>query len=350
MEDKILVAQIAPAVRVAIGEEFGSDAGTVSIDQIVTGLKMLGFDYVFDTQFSADLTIIEEASELISRIKNKGVLPMFSSCCPAWVSFMENQFPELTPHLSTCKSPHLMMGAVVKTYFAEKKGIDPKNIYLVSIMPCLVKKDEAKKDFSDVDAVLSTREIATLFKREKINLPELASSLFDDPLGTSTGAGAIFGVTGGVAEAALRTVYEKMTGGKLETVDFEALHGLQGLKKTAVTVGDLELRIAVADGIFQAKLLIDEVKKGSSPYHFIEVMSCQGGCIGGSGQPRPVDLQKRIKRAKSIYDNDKNQTIRKSHENPAAKKLYEEFLDEPGSEKANKLLHRQYNINNYKSK
>lgn len=340
MENKILIAQIAPSVRVAIGEEFGLESGVVTTGKIIAGLKKLGFDYVFDTQFSADVTIVEEANELIERIKNKGVLPMFTSCCPAWVYFMEHTFPELTPHLSSCKSPQQMLGALVKAYFAKKMNIDPNNIYHVSIMPCLVKKDEAARPEmkQNVDAVLSTRELAQLFKEEKIDFNSLPTEQFDSPLGESTGAATIFGVTGGVMEAALRTAYEKLTGKPLEQIDFEQVRGMQGTRKAAIQIGDLELKVAVVNGMFQARLLIDEIKKGTSPYHFIEVMNCQGGCIGGSGQPKPIDPQKRLKRIQGLYENDKNQKIRKSHENPAVIKLYSEGFDSHS-------LHTSYKLN-----
>jgi len=336
MENKILVAQIAPSVRVAIGEEFELESGTIITGQVVAGLKKLGFDYVFDTQFGADLTIIEETNELIERIKNKGVLPMFTSCCPAWVYFMEKSFPELTPHLSTCKSPQQMMGTVIKTYFAKKINIDPKKIYHVSIMPCLVKKNEAKRleMREDVDGVLSTRELAHLFKEEKIDLKTLTQEKFDDPLGESTGAGTIFGVTGGIMEAILRTLYEKLTGQLLPKIEFENIRG-QGTRKAAIKIHDLEIKVAVVNGVFQARFLIDEIKKGTSSYHSIEVMNCQGGCVGGSGQPRPNSIQQRLKRAQGLYQNDKNQKIRKAHENPAVLKLYKDGFNRH-------LLHTTY--------
>ncbi len=362
MENKIIIAQIAPGVRVALGEEFGLAPGEITTKKIVAALKKIGFDKVFDTQFTADLTIMEEVSELVYRIKNKGVLPMVTSCCPAWIKYIEKFYPDLVDNISSCKSPQQMMGAVIKSYYAEKTKIDPKNIEVISIMPCLVKKSESAREemksawqywkkfhhlyenepFNDVDVVLSTRELAQLIKEDKINFNNLADTDFDDPLGESTGAATIFAVTGGVMEAALRTAYELVTKKPLEKIEFEDIRGLKGSKKATVNLDGLELRVAVANGMLQAKILLDEIKQGKSIYHFIEVMNCQGGCLGGSGQPRHIDVPTRMKRMEGIYKNDKDLAVRKSHENPSIKKLYQEFLGEPLSEKAHLLLHTIY--------
>lgn len=360
-KDKFLIAQIAPSVRVAIGEEFGLPPGTITTGKIVTGLKKLGFDKVFDTQFSADLTIMEEAAELVERITHKGILPMFTSCCPAWVYFIENNYPQLTKNLSTCKSPQQMMGAIVKTYYAQKNNLKPDDIYLVSIMPCLVKKYEGRKinmesayeywknqnqssspPYPDIDASISTVELADLFRENNINFNKLSEEEFDHPLGGSSGAGTIFGATGGVMEAALRTAYELITKKPLEKIDFENLRGMTGSKKAVVNIDGKEIKVAVVNGIFQAKLIIDEIIKNGPVYHFIEVMNCQGGCIGGSGQPPSLDKTIRMKRIQALYQNDLNKKIRKSHENPDIISLYRDFLGKPLSEKAHLLLHTSF--------
>lgn len=361
MTDKILIAQVAPSVRVALAEEFNLPAGTNSTKKIPTALKKLGFDYVFDTEFAADLTIMEEANELVERIQNKGVLPMFTSCCPAWVHYVEKYYPNLTPHLSTCKSPQQMMGAIIKTYFAKKLNLDPAQIEHYAVMPCMVKKDEARRpemnsayeywqkqgrsfdtSFPDVDGVITTLELANLLKKDQIDLFSLEDSTFDDPLGASTGAATIFGVIGGVMEAALRTAYETVTKKPLEKIEFEQIRGIKPLKKATVDLNGLQLNAAIANGMMQAKNLLEEIKAGKSSYHFIEVMNCQGGCINGSGQPRNFASDVKQKRAQGLYDNDAKLSIRKSHENPSIIKLYEEFLTKPLSDLSHELLHTHY--------
>jgi len=346
---KHVVVQTAPAVRVALGEEFDIEVGTNVKGKMVTALRQLGFDKVFDTDFSADLTIMEEGTELIGRITNGGVLPLITSCSPGWIKYIEHNYPDLLPHLSTCKSPQQMFGALAKTYYAEKSNIDPENIFSVSIMPCTAKKFEITRPgmdssgYQDVDAVLTTRELAKLIKSAGIDLSTLPDQEYDAPLGISTGAGLIFGSTGGVMEAALRTAYEILTGETLEKLDFEELRGIEGVKYASVQVGDLQVNVAVAHSLVKAKELMDKLQKGElKDIHFIEIMACPGGCIGGGGQPRSDDPDIIEKRMKGIYDSDKKMKLRKSHENPAVKKIYEEFLDEPNSHIAHKLLHTHY--------
>lgn len=358
-EEMYVVAQTAPAVRVAIGEEFGMPIGTLVTGKMVAGLKKLGFDKVFDTDTGADLTIMEEGTELIERIKNGGVLPMITSCSPGWVRFVENSYPELTDHLSTAKSPHQMFGAIIKSYYAEKMGIDPKKIFVVSVMPCVAKKAEADRDelkvngLRDVDAVLTTREAARMMKEAGIDLSILNDEQFDDPMGEATGAGVIFGTTGGVMEAALRTVSEVLTGKELEKIDFEEVRGeVNGIKEATVKIGDLDVKVAVANGLKNAGKIMDKIEKGEAPYHFVEIMACPGGCVTGGGQPihdaktmATVDIHGL--RKKALYEADKETKVRKSHENPVIKKLYDEYLEKPGSHKAHELLHTSYHARKY---
>lgn len=358
-EEMYVVAQTAPAVRAAIGEEFGMPIGTLVTGKMVAGLKKLGFDRVFDTDTGADLTIMEEGTELIERIKNGGVLPMITSCSPGWVRFVENSYPELTDHLSTAKSPHQMFGAIIKSYYAEKMGIDPKKIFVVSVMPCVGKKAEADREelkvngLRDVDAVLTTREAARMMKEAGIDLSRLSDEQFDDPMGEATGAGVIFGTTGGVMEAALRTVSEVLTGKELEKIDFEEVRGeVNGIKEATVKIGDLDLKVAVANGLKNAGKIMDMIEKGEAPYHFVEIMACPGGCVTGGGQPihdaktmATVDIHGL--RKKALYEADKENKVRKSHENPVIKKLYDEYLEKPGSHKAHELLHTSYHARKY---
>ncbi len=345
---KFVVVQTAPAVRAAIGEEFNLPAGSLVTGKMASALRRLGFDRVFDTQFGADLTIIEEAHELVERIKDKGRLPMITSCSPGWIKYIEHFFPECLEYLSTCKSPQQMFGAIAKTYYAQKIGIEPADMFVVSIMPCTAKKFEALRPemkasgLQDVDAVLTTREAARMIKEAGIDFVNLEDEDFDEPLGISTGAAVIFGATGGVMEAALRTAYEVVTGKALERVEFEQVRGMEGLKKASVILDGLELKVAVAHGLSNARILLEEIQKGTSPYHFIEVMACPGGCLGGGGQPVPTNEEIRKKRASSLYLEDRNKPIRKSHQNPAIIALYKEFLGKPLSEKAHNLLHTTY--------
>jgi iron-only hydrogenase group A len=346
---KHVVVQTAPAVRAAIGEEFGMPVGSRVTGKMVTALKMMGFDRVMDTDFTADLTIMEEGSELIERIKTGGVLPQLTSCSPGWIKFIEYYYPELLPHVSSCKSPQQMFGALAKTYYAEKMGIDPANIVSVSIMPCVAKKFECERPemsdsgYQDVDYVLTTREAAGMMKEAGIDLPNLADSEYDDPLGMSTGAAVIFGNTGGVMEAALRTAYEIITGQPVPDINIEAVRGMEGVRSATVMVGDLPVKAAVAHGLANARQVLEGIKSGKfKDYHFIEIMCCPGGCIGGGGQPQPTSEEIRKARVKAIYDEDEAMAIRKSHENPAVIKLYEEFLDKPLSHKSHELLHTHY--------
>lgn len=346
--DRFVVVQTAPAVRASIGEEFDMPPGSLVTGEMVTALRMLGFDRVFDTDFTADLTIIEEGHELIERVTKGGTLPMITSCSPGWIKFIETFYPDLLPHLSTCKSPQQMFGAIAKTYYAEKAGIDPAKMVVVSIMPCVAKKFEAGRPemrdsgFQDVDYVLTTRELGRMLKEAGIDLPNLPHGQYDDPLGESTGAAVIFGATGGVMEAALRTAYEVITGQTLEKVDLTMVRGMEGVREATIPVGDLMVKVAVAHGLGNARKLLDLIREGKADYHFIEVMACPGGCLGGGGQPIPTDLDIRMRRADAIYYADANLPIRKSHENPFIKKIYEEFLEKPLGEKSHHLLHTHY--------
>lgn len=356
--EKVVVVQTAPAVRVAIGEEFGKEPGSIVTGQMVTALRTLGFDKVFDTDFAADLTIMEEGTELLGRLNkflagDKNVpLPILTSCCPAWVNFIESQFPELIDIPSSAKSPQQMFGAVAKTFLADKMEIPREKMVVVSIMPCLAKKYEASRDeFAvegnpDVDISISTRELAHLIKRANLNLTELEETDFDHPLGESTGAGVIFGSTGGVIEAATRTAYEIHTGETLEKVDFEALRGFDGVRVAAVQMGGFTLNIGIAHGLGNARKLLEEVKNGNPRnLHAIEIMACPGGCIGGGGQPfHHGDSEILKKRMDAIYQVDKDMPRRKSHENESVKALYEQYLGEPMSELSHKLLHTHYHV------
>lgn len=353
--NKTVIVQTAPAVRAAIGEEFGMPAGSLVTKKMVTALRRMGFYKVFDTDFTADLTIMEEGHELLDRLKNGGTLPMITSCSPGWINFIEHFYPSLLPHLSTCKSPQQMFGALAKTYYADKIGVKPEDMFVVSIMPCTAKKLESERPemsvnngLQDVDAVLTTREAAQMMRQMGIELPDLPESNFDVPLGISTGAAVIFGATGGVMEAALRTVYEVVTGETLEDVNFEAVRGLNGVKEASIKLksndnaGKLDVKVAVASGLANARKLMDKIVSGEADYHFIEIMCCPGGCIGGGGQPIPTNDEIRQKRIEAIYREDSGLPLRKSHENPAVISLYEEFLGKPLGHKSHKLLHTSY--------
>ena len=359
-QGKYVVVQTAPAVRAALGEEFGMKIGTPVTGKMVAALKRLGFKKVFDTNYAADLTIMEEATELLGRIKNGGTLPMITSCSPGWVNYAEIRYGDLLPHLSSCKSPHEMMGAVLKHYYAEKIGVKPEDMFVVSIMPCTAKKYEAERDqlktrgVKDVDAVLTTRELGKLIKRSGINFAKLPDEEFDsDIIGEYTGAGVIFGVTGGVMEAALRTAHYVLTGKEHDAVKFEAVRGFDGIKEASLDLAGMTVNIAVAHGMKNAKVLLDEIAAGTSKYHFIEIMGCPGGCINGGGQPYVrecflpnedldiIDTYKE-KRAQALYSEDERQVLRQSHNNPQIKALYEQFLGEPNSHLAHELLHTEY--------
>ena len=347
--DKVVVVQTAPAVRVAIGESFGLEPGTVVTGKMVNALRRLGFKKVFDTNFAADLTIMEESNEFVERLKGNGKLPILTSCCPGWVNFMEQQFSDMIDIPSTCKSPHEMFGAVAKSYLCEKMGVEPKDLVVVSVMPCIAKKFEAARPelesegISDVDVVITTRELASMIKEAGINFLELEEEDFDDPLGESTGAGAIFGATGGVIEATVRTAYEKITGEELGNLEFTDLRGLTGIKETQVEIDGKTIRIAVANGLGNTRRLLEKVKSGEEEFHAIEVMACPGGCIGGGGQPyHHGDLSILRRRAEGIYSIDKNKKKRKSHENEKVQKLYDEFFGGVASPLAHELLHTSY--------
>lgn len=345
---KHVIVQTAPATRVALGEALGMDSGSIVTGKMVASLRRLGFNRVFDTDFTADLTIMEEGHELLHRLQNQGVLPMVTSCSPGWVNFIELMYPDLLPHLSTAKSPQQMFGALAKTYYAEKSGIDVKNIVSVSIMPCTAKKAEAvRPEFStngiqDVDYVLTTRELGRMIKEAGIDFAALPAEQYDAPFGISTGAGVIFGSSGGVMEAALRTVAEVVTGKPLESIEFTAVRGLAGIKEAAVPIGDLTVKIAVANTLSNARIMMDKIRAGEADYQFIEIMACPGGCIGGGGQPVPVCEETRLNRIAAIYECDQDSQIRKSHENPAVKELYDTWLGQPLGEKSHHLLHTHY--------
>ena len=352
-ETKHVVVQPAPAVRAALGEEFGIPMGTSVTGKMAAALRRLGFEKVFDTDWAADLTILEEGTEFIGRLTNKGVLPLITSCSPGWIKFCETYYPDFIPNLSSCKSPHEMEGAMIKSYWAEKEGIDPKDIRVVSVMPCTAKKFEAKRPelshngMQDVDEVITTRELAHMIKEAGIDFVNLPDEDFDPMLGESTGAGVIFGATGGVMEAALRTVYEKVTGETLKDVDFTAVRGTEGIKEATIKVGDLDVNVAVAHGTANAAKLLDSIRSGKKTYHFIEVMGCPGGCVTGGGQPI-VSAQKRMEcdpkalRAAALYNEDANKPSRKSHENASVMALYKDYLGEPNSHLAHELLHTHY--------
>ncbi len=351
--DKIVCVQPAPAVRASLGEEFGLPIGTGVTGKMVAAMRRLGFDKVFDTDFGADLTIMEEGTELIDRIQNGGVLPMITSCSPGWVTYCEKFFPEFIPNLSSCKSPHEMTGAIIKSYYAEKMDIDPANLYVVSVMPCTAKKYEAAREelshngLPDVDAVLTVREFAKMVKTAGIDFAELEDEDFDRLLGESTGAGVIFGATGGVMEAALRTVYEKVTGQELKNVDFTAVRGFEGIKEAEIDLNGTKIKVAIAHGTGNAEKLLTAIKNGEKEYTFIEIMCCPGGCITGGGQPivsakKQMSVNVKELRAKVLYAEDAGKAKRKSHENEEIATLYREYLGEPNSHLAHELLHTSY--------
>ena len=350
---KFVIVQTAPSIRATLGEAFGMHIGTNVEGKMVAALRRLGFDKVFDTDFAADLTIMEEANELIERVQNGGTLPMITSCSPGWIKYCEHYYPDQIGHLSSCKSPQQMFGAIMKTYYAEKLGMDPKDMVVVGIMPCTAKKFETKRDdqsasgYPDVDIALTTRELARMIESAGIFFKHLPDEEFDNPFGESTGASTIFGATGGVMEAALRTAVEKLTGETLEDVDFTAVRGMDGVKEAEYDVAGKKIKVAVASGTKNAKVLMDQIKNGTSEYLFIEIMGCPGGCINGGGQPIQhavvrnfVDLKAR--RAEALYTADRNNAVRKSHENEAIKTLYTEYLGKPGSHKAHEILHTSY--------
>ena len=346
--EKTVIVQVAPAIRVSVGETFGMKPGTLVTGKLITALRMIGFDKVFDTDFTADLTILEEGTEFIERIKTGGVLPMLTSCSPGWINYIEQFYPELLPHLSSCKSPQQMFGALAKTYYADKLKIEPEDLIVVSCMPCTAKKYEAlrpemkREGVQDVDYVLTTRELGRMIKMQGYNLEHMEDDSFDEPFGITTGAGLIFGASGGVMEAALRSVYEIITGTELENIDFHDVRGLDGFKEASVFVGDLEVRVAITNSLKNAKIMLEKIKAGEADYHFVEVMCCPGGCIGGGGQPRPTNNVVRLERIKGIYSSEKQMKLRKSHKNPAVLQLYDEFLGKPNSHKAHQLLHTKY--------
>ena len=348
-----VIVQTAPAVRVALGEEFGMPIGTNVVGKMVTALKRLGFDKVFDTNTGADLTIMEEANEFIERFTKNDNLPMITSCSPGWVKYIEMNYPELLPHLSSCKSPHEMFGAILKTYYANREGLDPEKIYVVSVMPCIAKKFERQRpemmedNLYDVDNVITTRELARMIKQANIEFEKLEDSNFDSPMGEASGAGAIFGTTGGVMEAALRTAQDTLTGKDLPKIDFEQVRGGEGIKRATINIAGKDINVVAASGLANAKTILEEIKSGKANYQFIEIMACPGGCIMGGGQPiksskvrAEVDVRKL--RADALYSIDERSIVRKSHENPVMKKLYKDFLEKPGSEIAERLLHTTY--------
>ena len=350
---KHVVVQPAPAVRVALGEEFDMPMGTRVTGKLAAALRRLGFDKVFDTDYGADLTIMEEGTELLNRIKNGGVLPMITSCSPGWIKYIEHYYPEFLPNLSSCKSPHEMLGAVIKSYYAETNHIDPKDIYVVSVMPCVAKKFEAQRPelsnggLQDVDAVITTRELARMIKEAGIDFVNLPDESFDAMLGESTGAADIFGATGGVMEAALRTVADILEGKDLDNIEYTAVRGIEGVKEASVTIAGKEIKLAVANGTGNAKILMEKMKNGEADYTFIEVMGCPGGCVTGGGQPivparDRMKVDPRVVRAKALYTEDESKAQRKSHKNAAVQKLYEDYLGQPNSHKAHELLHTTY--------
>ncbi len=352
-ETKHVIVQTAPAVRAAIAEEFDNPLGTDGEGKMVAALRRLGFDGVYDTDIAADLTILEEAHEFIERVQNGGKLPMITSCSPGWIKFCEFNFPDMLDNLSTCKSPQQMFGALAKTWYAKKMNLDPKDIFVVSVMPCTAKKFEIGRDneaaagVPDVDVVITTRELARMIKRTGINFNALPEEKFDMPLGASTGAGVIFGATGGVMEAALRTAVETLTGEELGSLEFNEVRGTEGIKEASYKVGDLEVKVAVVSGLANAKALLNKVRAGEADYHFIEVMACPGGCVNGGGQPiQPASVHNfddiRAKRASVLYNIDKNMPLRKSHDNPVLKEVYADYFEKPGSHKAHEAFHTTY--------
>lgn len=351
--NKHVVVQTAPAVRVALGEDFGMPIGTPVTGKMVTALRMLGVDKVFDTDTGADLTIMEEVAELIDRVRGGGKLPLITSCSPGWIKFCEHNFPEMLDNVSSCKSPQQMFGAVLKSYYAEKNNIDPKDVVVVSIMPCTAKKFEAARPemevngIRDVDVVLTTRELGKMIYDIGIDFPDLGDSTFDNPFGNATGAGVIFGATGGVMEAALRTAADILTGISADNIEYEPVRGLEGVKAATVQAGDLTLRAAVAHGLGNARKLMEKIESGEEEFHFVEIMACSGGCVNGGGQPLQLSNVRswtdvRAERAKGLYTEDRGTFIRKSHNNPAVKKLYKEYLGMAGGSRAHQLLHTHY--------
>ena len=351
--EKFVVVHTAPSIRVTLGECFGMHIGTNVQGKMVAALRRLGFDKVFDTDFGADLTIVEEANEFLGRVQNGGVLPMITSCSPGWIKYCEHYYPDMLDHLSTCKSPQQMSGAIIKTWYAEKMGIDPKDIVVVGIMPCTAKKFETKRDdqaasgYPDVDYSLTTRELGRMIESAGIYFKHLPDEEFDNPLGDSTGAAVIFGATGGVMEAALRTAVEKLSGEELKSLDFTEVRGTDGIKEASYTVNGMEVKVCVVSGLANANTIMEKVKNGTADYHFIEIMGCPGGCVNGGGQPIQhavvrnfVEL--RARRAAALYEADKDMPLRKSHESEAVKRIYDEFLGEPGSHKAHEVLHTSY--------
>ncbi len=352
-KSKYVIIATAPSVRVGLGEEFGYPIGSNVEGKMVTAMRKMGFNAVFDVNMTADLTIMEEGTEFLSRLNNGGVLPMMTSCSPAWIKFVEHNYPEMIPNLSSCKSPQQMFGAICKTYYAEKMGIDPKDMVVVSVMPCTAKKFEKGREYQnaagvpDIDITLTTRELAKLIKRFGLIFNELEDSQFDAPLGIASTAGLLFGATGGVMEAALRTLADVLEGKSLENIDYTAVRGTQGIKEATVTLAGKEVKVAVASGLANAKELMEKIKKGEADYHFIEIMSCPGGCVNGGGQPIKSAYERnnydiKALRASAIYNADKSATLRKSHENPVVKEIYETYLGEPNSHKAHEILHTKY--------
>lgn len=351
--DTYVIVQTAPSIRVALGEEFGMPIGTNVAGKMVTALKRLGFDKVFDTNTGADFTIMEEANEFVERFQNNDNLPMITSCCPAWVKFAETYYPEQLEHLSSCKSPHQMFGAILKSYYAKKEKIAPEKICVVSVMPCIAKKYEASRPemkvngLKDVDYVITTRELSRMIKQANIQFNQLEDNLFDDPMGEASGAGAIFGTTGGVMEAALRTAQDTITGKELDKIEFEAVRGEKGIKRATVNIDGKDIKVVAVSGLKNARAIMEEIKSGKADYQFVEIMACPGGCIMGGGQPiksskllSEIDVRKL--RAEALYSIDERSIIRKSHENQTVKAIYEEYLEKPGSYRAHKLLHTRY--------
>lgn len=354
-ENTIVIAQTAPSLRTSIGEEFGMTIGTNCEGKMVSALRKLGFNKVFDINTGADFTVIEEANEFIQRLQKKHELPMITSCCPGWIKYVEINYPELLPHISTCKSPHEMLGTLIKTYYADLEKIDARDIYVVSVMPCIAKKYERQReqlkynDYYNVDAVLTTREFANLIKEKQIDFNNLSDEEFDNPIGKSTGAAAIFGTSGGVMEAALRTAQEALTGEKLEKINFEQMRVDSQIKKATVNINGKDINIVVVSGLKNAKQILEEIKNGKVDYQFVEVMTCPGGCIMGGGQPihnfktkNEYDIRKL--RSNILYSIDEKSEVRKSHENPVTRKIYKDLLKTPGSKIAHELLHTTYNI------
>lgn len=351
--EKFVVVNTAPSIRVTLGEAFGNEIGTNVTGKMVAALRRLGFSKVFDTDFSADLTILEEANELLDRINNGGTLPLITSCSPGWVKYCEHYYPDQLAHLSSCKSPQQMFGAVIKTWYAKKMNIDPKDIVVVSIMPCTAKKfeagraDQSASGYADVDYALTTRELARMIETAGLNFNALPDEEFDNPLGEGTGAGVIFGATGGVMEAALRTAVETLTGEELKNLDFTEVRGTEGLKEATYTVAGMEVKVCAASGLSNAKKVMDDIKAGKSEYHFVEIMACPGGCVNGGGQPtQPASVHNFVDlkaiRGQALYEADKNLPVRKSHESEAVKAVYAEYFEKPGSHIAHEVLHTHY--------